>query len=130
VSDALGHRMHPIEPTGAPRPVDPESLRLAAGGDGDALAEVRAVFGGAAEARRRGARENLSSLLQDVMKRRRTEIEYLNGHVARRGAERGIPTPANELVVELVHRLERGDLARDPANLDAFLATANGSRNR
>jgi 2-dehydropantoate 2-reductase len=57
------------------------------------------------------------------MKRRRTEIEYLNGDIARRGAALGIPTPANALVVDLVHRLERGELARDPANLDEFAAT-------
>jgi 2-dehydropantoate 2-reductase len=130
VSEGLGHRMRPIEPTGAPRPIDPAALRRAAEGDEAALADVRAVFTETAEARRRGGRENLSSLLQDVMKRRRTEIEYLNGYVARRGAELGIPTPANSLVVDLVHRLERGELARDPANLDEFTATADGPRLR
>jgi 2-dehydropantoate 2-reductase len=130
VCDALGHRMHPIEPTGAPRPLDPVALGRARDGDEEALAEVRSVFTGAAEARRKGARENLSSLLQDVMKRRRTEIDYLNGHVAQRGAELGIATPANELAVALVHLLERGELARDPANLDELLATANGPRPR
>jgi 2-dehydropantoate 2-reductase len=128
VCEALGHRMHPIVPTGAPHPLDPAALRRAADGDQDGLEEVRAVFGGAAEARRRGGRDNLSSLLQDVMKRRRTEIEYLNGHVARRGAELGVPTPANDLVVQLVLRMERGDLVRDPANLDLFLPAANGAR--
>jgi 2-dehydropantoate 2-reductase len=64
------------------------------------------------------------------MKRRRTEIEYLNGDVVRRGSELGIPTPANALVVDLVQRLERGELARDPANLDEFAATADGPRRR
>ncbi|HSR22041.1 MAG TPA: 2-dehydropantoate 2-reductase, partial [Candidatus Eisenbacteria bacterium] len=106
VSEAVGHPMHPIEPTGAPRPIDPTALRRAAGGDEAALADVHAVFAATAEARRRRGRENLSSLLQDVMKRRRTEIDYLNGHVARRGGELGIPAPANALVVDLVHRLE------------------------
>ena len=130
VSEGAGHRMHPIEPTGAPRPIQPRTLRRAAEGDEAALAEVRAVFDETGEARRRGGRENLSSLLQDVMKRRRTEIEYLNGYVARRGGELGIPTPANALVVDLVHRLERGELARDPANLDEFTATADGPRLR
>jgi 2-dehydropantoate 2-reductase len=125
VSRALGHRMHPIEPTGAPRALDPSTLLRAHEGDAEALEEVRSVFDAAAEARRRGGRENLSSLLQDIMKRRRTEIDYLNGEVARRGADLGIPTPANALVVDLVHRLERGELARDPSNLDEFLATTN-----
>jgi 2-dehydropantoate 2-reductase len=124
VSETLGHRMPPIEPTGAPRPLRPETLRRAADGDDAAVDDVRAIFAGTAEARRRSGRENLSSLLQDVMKRRRTEIDYLNGHVVRRGAALDVATPANALVVELVHRLERGELARDPANLDEFAATA------
>jgi 2-dehydropantoate 2-reductase len=130
VSEALGQHMHPIEPTGAPNPLPPDALRRAAAGDEAAVEEVRAVFVATAEARRRGGRENLSSLLQDVMKRRRTEIEYLNGEVVRRGAELGIPTPANALVVDLVQRLERGEVARDPANLDEFAATAEGPRLR
>ena len=130
VCDALGHRMQAIEPTGAPHPLPPETLRRAAAGDAAALDEVRAVFVATADARRRGGRENLSSLLQDVMKRRRTEVGYLNGDVARRGSRLGIPTPANALVVDLVERLERGELARDPANLDEFTATADGSRLR
>jgi 2-dehydropantoate 2-reductase len=123
VSEASGRRMHPIEPTGAPTPLPPEALRRAAAGDQGALEQVRAVFVGTAEARRRGGRENISSLLQDVMKRRRTEIEYLNGEVVRRGAELAVPTPANALVVDLVRRLQRGEVARDPANLDEFAAT-------
>ena len=130
VCRALGHRMHAIEPTGASHPLAPEILLHARDGDADALEEVRVVFGTAADARRRTGRENISSLLQDVMKRRRTEVEYLNGEVVRRGAELGVPTPANSLVVDLVHRLERGDLARDPANLDAFAPTADGPRAR
>jgi 2-dehydropantoate 2-reductase len=122
--------MHPIEPTGAPNPLRPDALRRAAGGDDQAVEEVRAVFVATAEARRRGGRENISSLLQDVMKRRRTEIEYLNGEVARRGSALGIATPANALVVDLVKRLERGEVARDPANLDEFAAIAGGPRLR
>ena len=130
VCEAVGHQMHPIEPTGAPSPLPPDALRRAAGGDREAVEEVRAVFVATAEARRRGGRENLSSLLQDVMKRRRTEIEYLNGEVVRRGSERGVRAPANALVVDLVQRLERGEVARDPANLDEFGATVDGPRVR
>ena len=130
VCEALGHRMHPIEPTGAPRPIDPAVLRRAGEGDPAAVDDVRDVFAATGEARRKGGRENLSSLLQDVMKRRRTEVDYLNGSVARRGAELGIAVPANALLVDLVHRLERGEVARDPANLDEFTATADGPRLR
>jgi 2-dehydropantoate 2-reductase len=60
------------------------------------------------------------SLLQDVLKGRRTEVDYLNGYVVRKGKEVGVPTPMNEAVVEITKRLEAGDLKPDPANL-AFL---------
>lgn len=126
VSEALGLHMRPIRPTGAPSALDPAALRRAGDGDELAVEDVRSVLVASAEARKRGARENISSLLQDVMKRRRTEIEYLNGHVVRKGAEVGVRTPANERVVELVLQLELDRLARDPANLDEFLAAATG----
>jgi len=61
------------------------------------------------------------SLLQDVTKGRRTEVEYLNGYVARKGHEVGVPTPMNEAVVQVVKRVESGALKQDPANL-ALLA--------
>jgi 2-dehydropantoate 2-reductase len=57
------------------------------------------------------------SLLQDVMKGRRTEVDYLNGYVVRKGREVGVPTPMNEAVVAVTHRLEAGDLTQGLANL-------------
>lgn len=61
------------------------------------------------------------SLLQDVTKGRRTEVEYLNGYVARKGREVGVPTPMNEAIVQVVKRVEAGELKQTPANL-ALLA--------
>lgn len=40
--------------------------------------------------------ENKSSMLQDVLRQQRTEIDYLNGYVVRKGSELGVPTPANK----------------------------------
>jgi 2-dehydropantoate 2-reductase len=57
------------------------------------------------------------SLLQDVMKGRRTEVDYLNGYVMRKGREVGVPTPTNQAIVEVTKRIERGELAQGPANL-------------
>lgn len=62
------------------------------------------------------------SLLQDVMRGRRTEVDYLNGYLVRRGREVGVPTPTNEAIVRLVKRVEAGALAPSPANL-ALLRT-------
>ncbi|MGH9161918.1 MAG: ketopantoate reductase family protein [Vicinamibacteraceae bacterium] len=48
----------------------------------------------------------LSSTGQDILRGKRTEIDSLNGHVARRGAELGIPTPVNQTLHALVKLLE------------------------
>ncbi|HWU39496.1 MAG TPA: 2-dehydropantoate 2-reductase [Candidatus Acidoferrum sp.] len=57
------------------------------------------------------------SLLQDVMKGRRTEVDYLNGYVARKGREVGVPTPMNEAIVAVAKQVEMGERKPIPANL-------------
>lgn len=61
------------------------------------------------------------SLLQDILKGRRTEVDYLNGYVARKGREVGLPTPVNEAIVALVKQVEAGTLAQGPANLQPLI---------
>jgi 2-dehydropantoate 2-reductase len=46
--------------------------------------------------------QNYNSMLQDVMRRGPTEIEYLNGFVARQGAAVGVATPYNEMLAQLM----------------------------
>ncbi len=65
----------------------------------------------------RGGGEHRPSMGQDMVKGRRTEIQYLNGMVARKGEEIGIPTPANRVLTELVTRVERGELKPDPQHI-------------
>jgi 2-dehydropantoate 2-reductase len=43
-----------------------------------------------------------SSTAQDLLRRRRTEIDALNGFVVRRGTELGVPTPVNQTLLALV----------------------------
>ena len=52
------------------------------------------------------AASHRSSMLQDVEAGRRTEIDYLNGAVARIGKLRGIATPFNEAITSLVRARE------------------------
>jgi len=47
-----------------------------------------------------------SSTAQDLARGKPTEIEHLNGFVARRGAALGVPTPANRTLAALVRLLE------------------------
>ncbi len=47
------------------------------------------------------------SMHQDLIQHHRlTEIDYINGYVARKGRELGIPTPFNELITVFVHAKE------------------------
>jgi 2-dehydropantoate 2-reductase len=55
---------------------------------------------------------NRNSMLQDVENHRRTEIDAINGAVARLGGEHGVPTPANQTVATLIRALEDGYLSR------------------
>ncbi|MFN0091997.1 MAG: ketopantoate reductase family protein [Acidimicrobiales bacterium] len=57
------------------------------------------------------------SMAQDVMKGRRTEIEYINGYIAEKGAEIGIDAPSHRKITELVKQVERGELDPHPAVL-------------
>lgn len=47
-----------------------------------------------------------SSTAQDLARGKRSEIDYLNGFVVRRGETLGVPTPANRLLHALVRLLE------------------------
>lgn len=44
--------------------------------------------------------DNRSSMLQDVLGQRQTEIDYLNGHLARIAKKHGVPTPHNDALLE------------------------------
>jgi 2-dehydropantoate 2-reductase len=52
------------------------------------------------------AYDHKASMLQDVEARRATEIDFLNGGIARFGRELGIPTPLNDAMTQLVKALE------------------------
>jgi 2-dehydropantoate 2-reductase len=47
-----------------------------------------------------------SSTAQDIKRGKKTEIDSLNGYIARRGATHGIPTPVNLTLCGIVKLLE------------------------
>jgi 2-dehydropantoate 2-reductase len=49
---------------------------------------------------------NISSMLQDVLKKKRTEIDFINGVIVREGQGYGIPMPVNSLLTCLVKTIE------------------------
>ena len=52
------------------------------------------------------AYDHKASMLQDVEARRATEIDFLNGGIARFGRELGVPIPLNDAITRLVKGLE------------------------
>ncbi|MEX2753282.1 MAG: ketopantoate reductase family protein [Candidatus Freyarchaeota archaeon] len=51
--------------------------------------------------------QNKNSMLQDIERGKRTEIDYINGAISRYGREVHVPTPMNDLVTALVKGLEK-----------------------
>jgi 2-dehydropantoate 2-reductase len=47
-----------------------------------------------------------ASMLQDVEARRQTEIDFLNGGIARFGRELGVPTPSHDTITALIKGVE------------------------
>jgi 2-dehydropantoate 2-reductase len=68
--------------------------------------------------------ESITTILQDWMKGRHSEVDELNGHVVSTLAALGRPAPVNAAVVEFAHRIERGEIAPSPAHLGALLELA------
>jgi 2-dehydropantoate 2-reductase len=64
------------------------------------------------------------SMLQDFERGRRTEIDFINGYVARLGRQAGVPVAMNAAITGMVHRIEQGLTRPDPARLDDLLREA------
>lgn len=58
-----------------------------------------------------------TTILHDWTKGRHSEVDDINGLVVAQQERLGGAAPVNAAVVELAHRIERGELAPDPANL-------------
>ena len=58
--------------------------------------------------------EGRPSTGQDMLKGRRTEIEFINGLVAARGQEVGVPAPTHTALTTVVQKVERGELEASP----------------
>lgn len=59
-----------------------------------------------------------TTVLQDWMKGRRSEVDQINGLVVDEQRRLGGRAPANEIAVRLAHRIESGELAADPSNAE------------
>lgn len=61
-----------------------------------------------------------ASMLQDIEKGKLTEVDAINGAVCDYGKKVGFPTPANDKVVEIIHKIEKGEVKPSFENLKFF----------
>lgn len=61
-----------------------------------------------------------ASMLQDLEKGLSTEVKMINGFVSDGGRQHGIPTPFNDKVVEIITKIEQGELTYSVDNLKLF----------
>lgn len=55
---------------------------------------------------------------RDISVRKRpTEVDYIIGHIVKKGMDYNVPTPLNSRLVELVKQIERGERNQDDDNL-------------
>lgn len=62
-----------------------------------------------------------ASMLQDLEKGKLTEVDAINGAVSDYGRKVGCPTPMNDRVVEIIHKIEQGILYPSFDNLQYFM---------
>ena len=103
MATALGHRVESISGVSAATWLETDR--------GDVLEDLDARL------RAKGRVDWHSSMGQDVIKGRRSEIDHLNGLVVHRGAEAGVPTPYNDSVVALMQKVDAGELRPSPDNI-------------
>jgi 2-dehydropantoate 2-reductase len=81
------------------------AVARAAGIHPPGLEDPKAAIAGALEVATQMS-EAVSSTGQDLNRGKRTEIDSLNGYIARRGVELGVPTPVNQTLYALVRLAE------------------------
>jgi 2-dehydropantoate 2-reductase len=112
VGQALGFDL------GAVDRLDPERLALAAAGDQLAMDEVSAIMIAGTNLGR--SDKQRPSMAQDIAKGRRTESDFINGHIVERAGATGLRAPANAYLTELVRKLERGQIGASPDHITDY----------
>lgn len=108
VGQALGFRLEKM------LGMDPDTLALAGEGHQDALQEITDIL---AEGAKKRSDEQRPSMAQDIFKGRRTETDFINGYVAAKGEDIGVPARTHAAMNGIVKRVERGELAASPDNV-------------
>jgi 2-dehydropantoate 2-reductase len=93
------------------------AAKWAAADQGDVYEELDGIMAN------RPSRTNWkASMAQDVAKGRRSEIDFMNGLVARKGVEVGVPTPYTDAIIKIMHGVDDGSITPSAAVADMILA--------
>ncbi len=60
------------------------------------------------------------SMLQDLKRGKPCEIDAINGIVCETGRRYGVPTPINDRIVQVVKKIQNGEIKAEPRNIEAF----------
>src|ERR1700720_4039836 len=101
VGQALGYQLEHILMH------EPEVIARAAEGDAAALDEIETAILAPLQSNTRSELAR-PSMGQDMLKGRRTEIDFINGIIVERGREMGRPAPTHEKLIAAVKRVELG----------------------
>jgi len=104
----LRRRAHPATSS-------PPAGAAPAKGDSRALEQVEALMLAGSNSAARSD-DQRPSMGQDMLKGRRTEIEFINGFIVETGRSIGLKAPANAAITETVQRVYRGELPASPEN--------------
>ena len=115
VAHKLGHELEPIAG------LQPERFVSAIEGS---EADMAVVDNALLPNPKNAASQQRPSMGQDILKGRKTEVDDMNGYVARKGEELGLPVTANSTVTGFIQKIELGELQQAPELLTTFFDTA------
>src|SRR5712671_2726586 len=113
VGQALGYKLEDIAGQ------DAEKLARAAEGDRAALDEVESLMLALRNSQQRSEHQR-PSMGQDMLKGRRTEIDFINGVIVERGRAIGKPVSTHEKLIDAVKKVELGHAPPSPEHLYAI----------
>ena len=97
--------------------MDAEVLARAGEGHKDALTEITEVL---VEGAKKRSDDQRPSMAQDIAKGRRTETDFINGFIAARGSDIGVPAPVQAKMHAVVKRVESGEWKPGPSVIDGI----------
>ncbi len=75
-------------------------------------------------------KEGVTAPIHDHIKDRKSEMSFINGLVAHKGAELDIPVTCNAAVTEIDRRINEGEIKMDPANFGLLKSMVGSLPNR